>query len=74
MRDVNATIEQARRLGSERRFMESEMHEIRNRAIKGYGEFSAFALISDAYNFGFALGYRVGRGEKRKASADAPAK
>lgn len=74
MRDVEATIKQAKTLGSGRRLMANEIVELQNRTIKGYGKFSAFDLICDAYNFGFTLGYRVGRGERKKASAEAPTK
>lgn len=73
MRDVDATIEQAKALGSEERLMAHEIVEIRIRAEKEGEPISYFDLITNAYNFGFTIGYRVGRGEKEKASADAPA-
>lgn len=74
MTDVNTTIELAKSLGSENLLMAHEVVEIRNRSIKGFGPVSVCDLIVDAYNFGFAIGYRVGRGEEKKASATAPAK
>ena len=70
MRDVDTTIKQARSLGSGQRFMISEMDAIRNRTIKEYGKVDIFSLIGDAYDFGFMLGYRMGRKRvKEKAAA-----
>ena len=61
MRNVDATIKQARSLGSGQRFMISEVDAIRDRTIKEYGKVDVFKLIGDAYDFGFMLGYRMGR-------------
>lgn len=61
MRDIDATIKQARSLGSGQRLMISEVDAIRSRAVKGYGKIDIFSLICDAYDFGFMLGFRMGK-------------
>lgn len=63
MRDIQATIDQAKALGSHRRLTAPEIYELHDRARssadKG-GKFDLFNVITEAYDFGFTLGYRLG--------------
>lgn len=68
MRDIGTTIKQARLLGSEKRITLSEITALRNRTITGRGEFDAFNLISDSFDFGFAIGYRMGAKKQKQLS------
>ena len=69
MRNVDATIKQARSLGSGKRLTLGEIDAIKRRTIKGEGRFDLFSLIGDAYDFGFMLGYRMKK-KSTKEKAD----
>lgn len=69
MRDIEATIEQAKLLGSEKRFMLSEVMALHKRAISEHGKFDSYKLIGDSFNFGFMLGYRMGNKKSRKKAS-----
>jgi len=61
MRDIEATIKQARALGSTKRLSLSEVMGIRLNAINDSGNINTIDLIMDSYDFGFMIGFRMGR-------------
>lgn len=59
MRDIQKTIEQAANLGSHKRINMQEICELRNRSVK-QRDVNVWDLIMNSYDFGFALGYKLG--------------